>query len=62
LGEFQQTESRKNLTNLPLLFFFVQLIILCNVEEKKEVRDAKAMRPMTMLKHDKGEIKDNAKK
>jgi hypothetical protein len=32
---------------------FVQLIILCNVEEQKEVRGAKAMRPMTMLKHDK---------
>jgi hypothetical protein len=30
-----------------------QLIIICNVEEQKEVRDAKAMRPMTMLKHDK---------
>jgi stalled ribosome alternative rescue factor ArfA len=26
------------------------------------VRDAKAMRSMTMLKHDKGKIKDNAKK
>jgi hypothetical protein len=31
----------------------VQVIIICNVEEQKEVRDAKAMRPMTMLKHDK---------
>jgi hypothetical protein len=31
----------------------VQLIILCNVEEQKEVRDAKAMQPMTMLQHDK---------
>jgi hypothetical protein len=32
---------------------FVQLIILCNVKEQKEVRDAKAMRPMAMLKLDK---------
>jgi hypothetical protein len=31
----------------------VQLIIICNVKEQKQVRDAKAMRPMTMLKHDK---------
>jgi hypothetical protein len=31
----------------------VQLIIICNVEEQKEVRDAKAMRPMTILKHGK---------
>jgi hypothetical protein len=31
----------------------VQLIIICNAKEQKEVRDAKAMRPMTMLKHGK---------
>jgi hypothetical protein len=34
--------------------FFVRLIIPCNVGEQKEVRDAKAMRSMTLLKHDKG--------
>jgi hypothetical protein len=33
--------------------FVVLLIILCNVKEQKQVRDAKAMQPMTMLKHDK---------
>jgi hypothetical protein len=32
---------------------FVRLIIICNFEEQKEVRDAKAMRPMTMLRHNK---------
>jgi hypothetical protein len=32
---------------------FVRLTIVCNVQEQKEVRDAKAMRPMTMLKHEK---------
>ncbi len=31
---------------------FVQLTIVCNVQEQKEVRDAKAIRPMAMLKHD----------
>jgi hypothetical protein len=31
----------------------VLLIIICSVKEQKEVRDAKAMRPMTILKHDK---------
>jgi hypothetical protein len=27
--------------------------MVCNAKEQKEVRDAKAMRPMTMLKHNK---------
>jgi hypothetical protein len=50
------TKLKRNETNLPLVSLLAQLIIR-NVKEQKEMRDPKAMPPMTM-KHDKTAVSE----